>query len=258
MKHAIYKKIITFASITLFSATATAFDPMSGLYGGLLIGVNYTPAFKNFPFVSPVDGTTETGIITYSTLGQLGGQVGYRIQHFRMEGEVAYNSSPYNKLLLSEITVTSFTDGTGLNFQGHTNTLAAMFNVFYDFYAIGYTDHIVPYIGGGVGYALVDNGITFYLDGTKLTPADVYPDINGNAVVHPNASEHTGNVAAQAILGCSYFLDDFASLSLDVRYLSTIHNNNLSATENIQGDMIRGSVPFYSINLIFNGAFDLG
>jgi opacity protein-like surface antigen len=129
----------------------------------------------------------------------------------------------------------------GLRLQGGTNSGFLMLNGYYDFYTPSEDDlsPLIPYVGLGLGYAYVENNIQFYYDNTQLTV--------GNIV------EKYTKPAGQVIIGTSYFLDDLTSFGLDFRYLTTASN-----TKTTEYNIFKTKEQIYTLNLTFNGAFDLG
>ena len=114
-----------------------------------------------------------------------------------------------------------------------------MFNGFYDFYIPDYTEKWVPYVGLGVGYEHVENNIIIYISGSTAPNSAV--------------SEYSNLFAGQAIAGLSYFLTDYTSFNVDFRYLSAFRST-AGAT---QQSSFQSRSQLYSVNLIFNSAFNL-
>jgi hypothetical protein len=256
----------------VYSSTANSINPLSGWYAGLILGGS--KAASSDLYLLPVSsGKTiriavvedaiailekeSTGVLTYGLMGNVGGQVGYRIKNFRVEGEVVYNNNQFYKLEFPGQTIynngSNSTTSTSiqqlitqdarssdtLQLSGYTNTFAFMANGFYDFYLRDYTTHFVPYVGAGIGYALRTSTLSFLYNGEYLNELSF--------------TERRNQIAGQGIIGLSYFLSDYNSFSLDYRYLAS-PRTNIRGTE-------RGSFninpKLYTINLVFNSSFNL-
>lgn len=204
-----------FATALLTSTAAMAVNPNNGLYGGLLLGGTYSTG-NNIHFSQSTLNTlnnnkkgavfTNPGKLSYSGFGNIAGMLGYRINQFRIESELLYNSAPYKKLRIGNVTFLSPKSSSGLRMKGNTALGAVMINGFYDFWTAGSTSYFVPYVGAGIGYAKVRNQIKFYN--------------NNNYIAGTNVSKTITSGAAQGIIGASYYLDDFTALSLDYRYIT--------------------------------------
>ena len=248
-----------------FINQAAAINPVSGWYGGVFLGPSYAPN-SDFTLSIPNYLSPQKGTLSYSVLGNVGGEVVYRFcDRYRLEGELFYNNAPYSEITFSSLTpanqaqilsvfprvtfpnngfsIQSSTTASGLTMQGQTNTVAFMLNGYYDFLSHSQDNYsnIAPYVGVGVGYVYVQNNINYYVDGTQLDRFQI-----------TNAFE---TAAAQAIVGSSYFLDDFTTLSLDARYFSSAKT---SQTGNFGFNTFIDRDTFYSVNIVFNGAFDGG
>lgn len=235
------------ASLLLVNTQAFALNPVQGWYAGLILGVSYAPTTTVIPTKSletPI-GTFEPQVATlsYGVLGGVGGQVGYRCNHFRVEGELLYNNNPYDVLTIGNIKINSPSSSSTLRLQGAANSGFFLVNGFYDLYTPNQDNvsQVVPYVGLGAGYSYVQNNITLFYNDTEL--------------FRTNLKSTFSRPAGQAIVGLSYFMDDFTTFGLDVRYLQTtsITDSNRPRTNGFDT-----TFKLYSINLLFNGAFDLG
>jgi opacity protein-like surface antigen len=241
----------------LSGSIANALNPVPGWYAGVMAGVSKPPAI-NFSVVHPVQAFSGDSVLTYSVLGQTGIQAGYRVNRFRVEGEFFFNQNPYKHLeingvnipnsgstatTIQQLSIQSKTVPNPLTFKGYTNTYGLMLNGFYDFYIPEYTENFVPYAGVGIGYEQVQNNLTF-LNNETVPPFNVRSQVFFTEIFN--------NFAGQAIAGMSYYLTNYTSFSLDFRYLSS--------TRTIEPDSDRNTFQtrpqLYSINLIFNAAFD--
>lgn len=234
-----------------WSTAIYATKPVPGPYAGIMLGASYAPGLK-FHFINPVvtnpstgavisytgGHTADTGDVSYNAFGNFAGMFGYRICQYRVEAELLFNSSPITKISANDITITR-TTSSSIYLKGQTNFGAVMVNGFYDFYTPGVeTSSVIPYVGVGIGYGSLRNSFKLY---TKT------PTTKGTYIPGTNISSSGSTPAAQGIIGLSYFLDDFAALSLDYRYLST---------KTVQPFDSRYTLN--SINLTFSGALDFG
>lgn len=256
-------------TIVLSSTVVHALNPTRGWYAGLIAGGSKPPVI-DFDLRSPIDLRSELsplnlrtgqGELTYSVLGNVGGQLGYRMKQFRVEGEFLYNNNPYKHLKLGaldipnagspattiqQLSIESRTLTQPFTFSGYTRTFAVMLNGFYDFYIPHYTEHVVPYVGLGIGYEQVKNSIAFFNNGNS-----------GTSFATSNSSgfhQDINNFAAQGIVGLSYFVTDYTSFSFDYRYLSSTRTNQ--AEKRFNSFSTRPQI--YSVNFVFNSAFNLG
>ncbi len=232
---------------------AYAINPASGWYAGFIVGGSKAPDI-DFNLVTPIRDKlgreyVGQGILTHSILGNVGGQLGFRLDKIRLEGEFFYNNNPYSHLSLGRVNIPNASSNNANNndtlralqlinnpftFQGYTNVYAMMLNGLYDFYIPDYTQNWVPYLGVGLGYASTENNINFL--------------INGSSFPGSNISDSKNNAAGQAIVGLSYYLNDLNALSLDIRYFSGLHSN----TTNGQFSSFKTRPEFYSISLLCN------
>lgn len=223
---------------SLFStSTAFAVNPVMGWYGGLMLGPSYTPK-QNFTFINPLTGLSTNGSVSHSVMGDFAGQIGYRCNHYRFEGELLLNYNPIGSLTFGSVTIDKTkSSSTGLGLKGQTVTGAILANAFYDFF--GESSSFSPYLGLGVGYATSRTKTKFYYANTLIS----------NSTVSNNAN----SAAAQLIFGLNYFMDDYATIGLDYRYFTTATiQHNKANSQNSSRNQIN------SINIVLSGAFDSG
>lgn len=230
-------------ALLLTNASAYALNPVQGWYGGILLGINYTPS-TNFvipatftsiltPIVVPADGTAT---LKYGTMGQIAGQVGYRCGKYRVEAQLGYNNSPVKSLTIDDTTITIPSNNKYFTSSANTNTGYGMINGYYDFLPTDPNSNIAPFLGLGIGYASTTN---------EVNVAFWYNNFNFQTL---NVSEKTTSPAGQIMLGTSYFMDDFSTLALDLRYFTT----------STKATVTNARVEVVSLNITFNGAFDFG
>lgn len=241
----------------LSGSIAHALNPITGWYAGFIVGGSKPPDI-NFNVIDPIELKSGLGVLTYSVLGNLGGQLGYRVNQFRVEGEFFYNNNPYKHLeidglnipnngspatTIQQLSIQSKTVPNPFTFTGYTQTFALMFNGIYDIYIPNYTEHVVPYVGAGIGYEQVKNSILFFNNGTATNTAS---SESGTVIV-------SNNFAGQAIVGLSYFLTEYTSFSFDYRYLSSTRADKADSQRN----SFTSRPQLYSVNFVFNSAFNL-
>ena len=181
--------------------------------------------------------------LSYSFMGLLGAQIGYRYEKFRAEVQFIYNSGDYDTLRYNGVKIKSNTN-SAVYLSGQSNIIAGLANFYYDMLPPPNIDsNIVPYIGLGIGYASIANNLYVYTQNTGVSTK-----ISQDSLL-PSATAFAG----QMIAGIAYHLDDFSFFSLDCRLFSTA---NIAQTYVGGNDPIR--YQFVSGNLTFNGAFDLG
>lgn len=245
-------KWITQALITssfAIATTAHAVHPAEDWYGGLIAGANYV---ANFPFnyLNP-EGELKPGQLGHNIMASIGGQVGYRwCDNYRLEAEFAFNNSPYSYLRLGDVSIHAPKTSTGLRLNGKTDSYIGTINFFYDIFG-DFSSDFVPYLGIGAGYAYLASSIKFYLNDVQVTAAD-YENIVGAIPSNNNKSGPVG----QAILGLSYYLDDYSYFALDFRYLVSASQTLVQQQVNSTSNTINARYQLYTLNIIFNGSFD--
>ncbi len=250
------KQLIQLSVLSSLLVSPTVFalnNPIQGFYAGIMAGISHGPSNNGVIFEE--DRTRFTGTVTYSSVGGGGGaMLGYKLSHFRLEGEILYNRISTGPLEVDPggctlespnvLTPSGFCppapagafdrfQAKALGYSGSSAVTYGIGNLYYDFFTPNSNTNVVPYIGLGVGMAQIRNFSDF---------------INTN-----NLNSHGSNVTfttsvAQGILGLSYFMDDFTWAGMDLRYITT-----KSLPE--MGDRRYGLT---SLNFTINFAFDKG
>jgi hypothetical protein len=236
--------IIGFSGLLLASNITYSAMPAYGWYGGVFAGPSYATNQANFSFRNPFTGNIATGNLSYDVLANGGLQVGYRCEHFHVEGELVYNANYYNKLSFDDITFTNNSHGSGPRIKGYVSFLAGFINGYFDLFAGGNDTCFSPYVGLGIGYAGIQNN-------PKLRCRGADP-ICDNFINLPQQKESAGAAMGQGIIGLNYWLDDFSSIALDYRYISTLsrsRSGNVTSINNAQ-------LQVQTLNFVFNFAFD--
>ena len=146
-------------------------------------------------FVEDADNTDPTGTITseHDFGGGGGAAAGYALGPVRLEGEVAYRSNGVDDLIAFGISAES----VGLIVDGSIDSFAFMVNGWYDVTQIG--GPVVPYLGGGVGFAVVT------LDDVSLGGIPVVDDSDTVFAYQVGAGVHW-NINPQFALDVGYRL----------------------------------------------------
>ncbi|MCR9191567.1 MAG: outer membrane beta-barrel protein [Gammaproteobacteria bacterium] len=273
------KKTLIFSILLLSQAPCFAIKPVQGSYAGVFLGPTYTSnieftfnptttfnttlrsAFTDY--ITSITGsapnlsTNTSGELTYSVLGGVGGEIGYRFcDKFRLEFEVLYNNNPFSELKLGEnIVIDSVSTNPRLHIEGDTNTGAGIINFYYDFLTRsrdGYSA-IAPYVAVGVGYYYSQNTLIFNYG--ENTQAQIDEGAEPATLYETKFTQAHSGLAGQAIVGVSYFMDDFTWLFADVRYLSLGTTSTINPVT--QADFQRKTA-LYSIMIGFNGIMDFG
>ncbi|WP_165474680.1 outer membrane protein [Legionella nagasakiensis] len=247
--------------IFTFSSKVFAVDPAGGIYAGVILGASHTPSLdftlsmptNFFSFIcqnnpAGCSGLSNKGQLTYTYLGGLGLQFGYRIKRYRAELEFLYNDSPYKTLQVGNVainhTATNLNrlrerkSGSEFSIEGKTATAVGFLNGYYDLLAPDQFSHFVPYVGAGIGYAQISNRNRFLSQDSEIT--------------NTYSSVQTQTGAAQGIFGISYFFGDYTSLSLDYRYLTSLKEVRY-AFQGISLNQFNARFQAHTLNLTFNG-----
>lgn len=230
------KKLAYLWTGIIFSQVSFALNPEDGLYAGVLVGPSWAPSITL--------RTTQALELNYQIMGQIGAQVGYRCDKVRAEAEFFYNSNPYSNIVFNGVTYT--TNKTTENyFNGQTNLMFGMFNVYYDLLPPPSTDsNFAPFVGIGVGYGSSQNTLSITANSEEITPSGL-------------GKSHT-TFGGQVIGGLLGFLDDFSYFMLDVRYFSTPNYTQNITYLNGNTQQIDYKNQIVSVNLSFNSALNLG
>lgn len=247
-----FNKSAVFFSL-LYSTSLFALNPVDGFYFGLLAEVSHGPSSSEVLFRE--DEQLFNGNVGYSSVGGGGGlMLGYKHQNFRGEGEFLYNRISTGPVTVGTCTLQSVNivtptgictpgeydafEAKALGYQGNSSAAIGIFNAYWDFFSYDSNSAMVPYLGAGVGFASIKNGNNYVSTATNTS----------------HGQSHTGNgVAYQGIAGLSYYMDDFAWVSMDFRYLSA---SLKPVTEANLGVLPGRSYPLSMLSFTFNAAFD--
>lgn len=218
------------------SSSVFSVEPVQGLYLGLLGEISHATPNPSLNFTINQVSFSGPGQISLSPIGGGGGfSIGYRMNRVRLEGEFLFNINNYGELQVGSCTLVSpnvvspqgvcpsaisNSTGVGLGFNGNAIGLYGLFNVFYDFLSNDTNVNFYPYVGLGLGGAIIKNTANFETNNfsTTTTPVSF------------SASTSNNGFAAQGIIGIGYYMDDFATIGLDLRYTSTFKSNSGSSS----------------------------
>lgn len=231
-------KLLVCTGLSLL-AHALCADPMKGWYAGPIFSGSY-PTAISFSVLNPFTGVPTGGELSYNLGGGIGGQLGIRCDHFRVEVEGLFNSDPYSKLTIDDLVIKrhdTLIGGIPFHFKGNTQFYTGILNGYYDFYQ--FDSDFVPYLGLGIGYAHVTNELKFYSLDVPLF----------------SINKTNNSLLGQAIVGAQYFVDETVSIGLDYRFVA-LSNFDLQTITGEHNDKFMMN----TINLTFNFAFesDLG
>ena len=223
---------LSFISGLIVNGYVFAADPVQGFYLGLQGEISHAPT-NQFSFTA--NQVLYSGQITMQPVGAgAGASIGYKIQKFRLEGELLVNTNSYNQAQIGSCTLISpnllgprgscpdFIRNNGLGFKGSTTGAYGLFNVFYDFLSSNPDNNVVPYFGLGLGFAQLKN--TVQIENNQYVNAGSYIPI-----ATKTTSTKTG-VALQGVLGVNFYIDDFVTIGMDYRYLSAAKSSNSTTT----------------------------
>src|SRR5579872_1463746 len=211
------------AATVLALPFAASAQPVTGLYLGAGLGVNFTQqeSVKSLSFsnLGPLTGTNTLSTNLKSSVGFVGVMsAGWGFGNgLRAEVEGNYRNNH----------ISGFTGGGSGGVGGGTTEqkYGAMVNVLYDFN--GVAPWIVPYVGAGAGYVWVNeryhayNTLTIGSGATATAPGAL--GITGNNT--------KGSFAYQAILGAAFPLPQVTpglAATLEYRFLGTAGNRGYS------------------------------
>ena len=126
-------------------ASAQTASPLSGFYMGLSGGATWIADQSTEADFGGVNNLVDVDI-EHDFGYQIAGQLGYQLQtNIRLEGEVAYSSNDAERKLSL--------GNDDLKIDQELTILSGTVGVFFDLWPVG---TFVPYVGGGIGYAMVE------------------------------------------------------------------------------------------------------
>lgn len=190
MKKAIYTSIIALALV--FSANAYA---AQGMYVSVDAGLAMS---DDIDVTLPRDFPGAKFSFEFDTGAAFSGAIGYRMENFRVEGEVGYQKNDFDT---TEISAFNF-NLAELETDGDVNIVSFLANAYYDFPT---GSRFTPFISAGLGVAQVEVNDLFF------------PRIPGGVT----ATEDDTVFAWQVGAGVSYAISSMLDLELKYRYFVT-------------------------------------
>lgn len=268
-------------SLIISSTAFSAADPVEGWYLGLLGQLSHAPNQRLTAIVHSFPPYTAEplilGVNKPVTLGPVGGgagaSLGYKINMFRVEGELLFNINNYEEYKTGSCTLISpnavgprgegctypiYENLWGLGFKGNKMDFYGLINGFVDFNFL-FSDpniNIIPYLGLGLGGAFMRSHAEFRSN--KYAPIP-YPFPSSPPAVSPKISidSNQSGLAVQGIVGVSWYLDDFATIGVDFRYIAAVNSNNLNIDNPVKSVGI-SQFGISTINLTFTFALEKG
>ncbi|NKB47703.1 MAG: outer membrane beta-barrel protein [Legionellales bacterium] len=219
MKIIIKKWLILLLGFGLgIQAYATPLDP-EGFYLNAGGGPTYVPNLEPTEVILvPIPSPGNSNVILMTPINELVNNIGggatisfgYKYKAVRGEGQFIYNYARYKEFrILGEQNID---DIAPVRTRGNSTLLAGMFNVFLDF---NFSNNprqefiFVPYIGGGIGVANIQN-----VPKLEFLP----PEGSDEELPGFKRSFSSSSVAYQGIAGFRIYLDSVTSINLDYRY----------------------------------------
>lgn len=264
------KQLIRLGAISTlaFNSVAFAFEPIQGFYVGLNALLSSGPSTydRTFALIGPNGTEVPLGTAEVSNNyvgGGVGAEIGFRWQSFRLEGQAFYSYIGTRTLTQGTCTLvtpgietpigecSTFLDNLEVGFNGSTGVMYGMFNLYFDIYNLSSDpdSRIVPYIGIGVGAANVKTSVNF-------VSASLDRSVGG--------SISSTVPAGQIIFGVSFFMDDYAWIQADYRYVTTgtidsanqfFSKNNVAIRDTLDSRSYAINALMFSINFSFDNAF---
>lgn len=201
-------KLTSAIGLLLASFAAFSLNPVQGWYAGLVGGATYAPNV-DLMLINPVDHHNDKSTISYLLGGNGGAMVGYRLCNFRVELEGLVNDNKLKQVKIGQFTFGDTPNNERVRVSGYTYFISGLVNAIYEFYQPGSDrTNFAPYLGIGLGYASLQSKQSFEKE--PLTE----PSFNLDTL-----KESNGAGIGQAILGVNYFMDDFAAVGIDYRYM---------------------------------------
>jgi opacity protein-like surface antigen len=184
-------KMFLIAASLLTSIAHAATPSMAGIPASSVVMLIYLATL-----IKTNAGVTRSNS-SYQSGFDAGGNLGFKSNPLRYEGELSYIKANINKFNINHIEQTDP--------SGYSNAVMGLANVYYDFLGFA-TASIQPYLGAGIGYAFVQDKLS------STEPYGVNHFTGANSVF-----------AYQATGGLTYNFAENYALNLGYRYLATTH-----------------------------------
>jgi opacity protein-like surface antigen len=222
------KRLIVFVALTMLiiPAMGSAMPPRPGPYVSGFLGVSL-PVDTEVTSTQYGPGTkTFTDRVEFDPSISIGGSGGFDFGYLRIEGELSYKNGEMSSIT-EKISQTRFA-----NVDGRVGVSALMFNAFFD---MRNPSPVIPYIGGGIGFATLNLGDTYGTDTTTGYRERLYH------------SDTDTVFAYQVGAGLEIALTSMLSLDLGYRYFGTAKaqfNRNSSTATEVKFESHNASVGF--------------
>jgi opacity protein-like surface antigen len=138
------KRFIVLAIFALVFITTSAQAADKGMYFSGNLGVSILSDADNEQLGIVLESSYDPGL-------NIGGAIGYNFGSVRAEGELTYHSNDIDE-------ISAF--GIGAPGDGTVSAISFMVNGYYDFHREN--SSLVPYLGGGIGFANVDADMSVF------------------------------------------------------------------------------------------------
>jgi opacity protein-like surface antigen len=222
------KRLIVFVALTMLiiPAMGSAMPPRPGPYVSGFLGVSL-PVDTEVTSTQYGPGTkTFNDRVEFDPSISIGGSGGFDFGYLRIEGELSYKNGEMSSIT-EKISQTRFA-----NVDGRVGVSALMFNAFFD---MRNPSPVIPYIGGGIGFATLNLGDTYGTDTTTGYRERLYH------------SDTDTVFAYQVGAGLEIALTSMLSLDLGYRYFGTAKaqfNRNSSTATEVKFESHNASVGF--------------
>ncbi len=226
-----YRSKLGLVALVIASGSSYAISPTNGWYASALVGASFAPSV-DFYVNSPFRGVPTPGRISYDIFMDAGAELGFRCSNFRFAGEFLFNQNDYDRVTFGNGRIQNNSNrNTGLSMKGKTSFYGGFANAYYDFFDDESESNFSPYIGLGIGYAYVENSLSYYFNQFELN--SLHDSINDTVI------------AGQAIVGLNYLMNEDWALGTDLRYIRTA-----------KVDILGENIAFLNVNLNLTYTFD--
>ncbi|MDF1758063.1 MAG: outer membrane beta-barrel protein [Legionellaceae bacterium] len=208
-------KIVVFFASMLFGSLLSAATPIDGFYSSFFGGYAYVPGN-----IDKTNYGINRNDVSYQGGFDGGGNIGYKSNPMRYEGEISYLKVNTNKFKLNSVNQTSV--------SGYNQAVFALANIYYDFAT--FNQSLQPFLGVGIGYGWTQ---------AKLDSGG--PSAATSFSVNSSAFAYQGNA------GITYNFAENYALTIGYRYITTLkiydfgkvfqaHIANIGATYRFDGN----------------------
>lgn len=194
--------VVAVLALVFITTSVQAADKDKGMYVSGNLGLSLASDSEIFTTAPGYFAETE---LSFDPGFNVGGAFGYNYGNIRAEFEIAYHRWEMDKetLLFDNLGSPPFTT----KWDGDSWVLSFMVNGYYDFHLEN--SPLIPYLGGGIGFANVD--VHFVADETSGTPAPT-----------DNPGDDDIVFAYQLMAGIGYNINPSTTLTVGYRYFATM------------------------------------